>query len=93
MSLKFHSAISKDPVPYETSLSSPETDVGKNTEIKKMLVLALTVFKGPFINFKLSCVKKGTKLRGHSPGENYTDRATASYRRSWCHLLLIECVA
>jgi hypothetical protein len=31
-----------------------------------------------------------TKLRGLSPQANYTDRATAACRRSWCQLLLIE---
>jgi hypothetical protein len=34
-----------------------------------------------------------TKLRGFSPQANYTDRATALYRRRWCQLLRIEGVA
>jgi hypothetical protein len=31
-----------------------------------------------------------TKLRGLNPRANYTDQATASFRRSYCQLLLIE---
>jgi hypothetical protein len=31
------------------------------------------------------------KLRGLSPPANYTDRATAAYRRTQCKLLPIEC--
>jgi hypothetical protein len=34
-----------------------------------------------------------TKLHGFSPQANYTDRATATCRRSWCQLLRIEGVA
>ena len=37
--------------------------------------------------------QKGTKtkkLRGLSPRANYTDRAAATGRRSWCQLLRIE---
>jgi hypothetical protein len=34
-----------------------------------------------------------TKLRGFSPQENYTDRATAACRRTCCQLLRIEGVA
>jgi hypothetical protein len=37
--------------------------------------------------------KKKTKLRGASPQANYTDRATAACRRSFCQLLRIESVA
>jgi hypothetical protein len=33
------------------------------------------------------------KLRGLSLHANYTDRATAACRRSWCQLLRIEDVA
>jgi hypothetical protein len=33
------------------------------------------------------------KLRGFSPQANYTDRATAAFRRSWCQLLRLEGVA
>ena len=31
-----------------------------------------------------------TKLRGLSPRANYTDRAAAAGRRSWCQLLRVE---
>jgi hypothetical protein len=34
--------------------------------------------------------KKKTNVRGLSPQTNYTDRATAACRRSYCQLLLIE---
>jgi hypothetical protein len=34
--------------------------------------------------------KKKTKLRGLSPRANYTDRATAACRRSYCQLLRVE---
>jgi hypothetical protein len=34
--------------------------------------------------------KKTTKIHGLSPRANYTDRATAAYRRSDCQLLRIE---
>jgi hypothetical protein len=37
--------------------------------------------------------KKRTKLRGRSPQANYTNRATAAYRRSWCQPLRVEGVA
>jgi hypothetical protein len=33
---------------------------------------------------------KKQKLRGLSPGENYTDLATATCRQSWCQLLRVE---
>jgi hypothetical protein len=33
------------------------------------------------------------KLRGRSPQANYTDRATAACRRSWCQPLRVEGVA
>jgi hypothetical protein len=36
---------------------------------------------------------KKTKLSGLSPRANYTDRATAAFRRSWCQRLWIEGVA
>jgi hypothetical protein len=36
---------------------------------------------------------KLTKLRGRSPQANYTDRATAACRRSWCQPLRVEGVA
>jgi hypothetical protein len=34
-----------------------------------------------------------TKLRGLIPQANYTDRATAAFRRSWRQLLRVEGVA
>jgi anaerobic selenocysteine-containing dehydrogenase len=34
--------------------------------------------------------KKKNKLHGLSPRANYTDRATAAYRRSDCQLVRIE---
>jgi hypothetical protein len=36
---------------------------------------------------------KTNKLRGLSPRANYTDRATAVCRQSWCHFMRIEGVA
>jgi hypothetical protein len=38
-------------------------------------------------------LKKKTKLRGPSPQANYTDRATAAFRRSYCQILQVEDVA
>jgi hypothetical protein len=35
-------------------------------------------------------IKQKNKHRGLSPRANYTDRAAASFRRTWCQLLLIE---
>jgi hypothetical protein len=37
-----------------------------------------------------SIITPKTKLRGLSPQANYTDRATAACRRSYCQLLRIE---
>jgi hypothetical protein len=44
------------------------------------------------IGFDTSTVNSDAKkkLRGLSPRTNYTDIATAAYRRSWCQLLWIE---
>jgi hypothetical protein len=38
------------------------------------------------------CKTRKTELRGFSLQVNYTDRATATCRRSWCRLLQIESV-
>jgi hypothetical protein len=39
-----------------------------------------------YVNVKRDLSKQTNKLRGLSPQANYTDRATAAYRRSWCQL-------
>jgi hypothetical protein len=36
------------------------------------------------------CLKQKKNFRGLSPRANYTDRATAAYRRSYCQILRIE---
>jgi hypothetical protein len=51
-----------------------------------------TCYKNSFI-FNIEKVVYEYKLRGFSPQVNYTDRATAVYRRSKCQLLRIEDVA